>query len=193
MKIEKMIKKIQTLVSKNLVLILGGLALLYAICNYSSVKGMILDRNAVESTDGSAQNASDNIMMPGSGNVQPNETLEERRYGEANGLSTSVRGLPANCSRQQVADPSELLPKDVNSQFAKLNPSGTGDLAENNTLLNPTAQQGINTVSSSMRNPNMQLRADPVVPNSSVGPWNNTTIGADPHPIGIRVTGNLSQ
>ena len=38
---------------------------------------------------------------------------------------------------------------------------------------------GINTVSSSLRNANYQLRADPAIPKSNVGPWNGSTIEQD--------------
>ena len=38
---------------------------------------------------------------------------------------------------------------------------------------------GINTVSSSLRNANYQLRADPGIPKQHVGPWNGSTIDQD--------------
>ena len=75
-------------------------------------------------------------------------------------------------------DPKELLPKDSNSEWAKLNPTGNGDLSDVN-LLKAGHHIGINTVGQSLRNANQQLRSDPPVPQMSVGPWNNTTIEPD--------------
>jgi hypothetical protein len=38
---------------------------------------------------------------------------------------------------------------------------------------------GINTVSSSLRNANYQLRADPPIAKKNVGPWQTSTIEQD--------------
>jgi hypothetical protein len=38
---------------------------------------------------------------------------------------------------------------------------------------------GINTVGSSLRNANLQVRSEPPNPQLNVGPWNNTTIAPD--------------
>jgi hypothetical protein len=86
--------------------------------------------------------------------------------------------MPPACSREQVVDPAELLPKDENSEWAKLNPMGGGDL-QNVNLLKSGYHIGINTVSSSLRNANLQLRSEPANPQMAVGPWNNTTISPD--------------
>ena len=78
-----------------------------------------------------------------------------------------------------AVEPSDLLPSDKNSEWAKLNPSGKGDLADVN-LLQAGHHSGINTVAGqAMRNSNLQLRSDPPVNKESVGPWNNSTIEAD--------------
>lgn len=79
---------------------------------------------------------------------------------------------------KKVADPSELLPKDENSAWAKLNPAGNGDL-KNVNLLKAGYHTGIDTVGNSLRNANLQLRSEPANPQVSVGPWNNTTISPD--------------
>ena len=89
-----------------------------------------------------------------------------------------VQGLPPSCSRSPVADPSELLPKDTNSQWAQLNPSGSGDL-QNVNLLRAGYHMGIDTIGNTLRNANLQLRSEPANPQLNVGPWNNTTIAPD--------------
>ena len=86
--------------------------------------------------------------------------------------------LPSSCSQQPVDDPSQLLPSDQNSKWAQLNPQGSGDL-QNVNLLQAGASMGINTVGTSLRNANLQLRSEPANPQLNVGPWMNSTIEPD--------------
>jgi hypothetical protein len=83
----------------------------------------------------------------------------------------------ANCQTPQMIDPSELLPKDQNSEWSNINPAST-DL-KNVNMLNPSQLIGINTVGSSLRNANYQFRSEPAIPRVNVGPWNTSTIEAD--------------
>ena len=93
------------------------------------------------------------------------------------GISTpNVQG--GNCASKTISNPADLLPKDTNSEWAKLNPHGTGGL-ENISLLKSGHHIGINTVSSSLRNANLQVRSEPQIPKSNVGPWLNSTIEPD--------------
>jgi hypothetical protein len=96
-------------------------------------------------------------------------------YGTANGIQTSNYG---HGKKQVMDDPSALLPNDVNSKWSNMNPQGDGYLKSIN-LLQSGSLIGINTVSSSMRNANLQLRSEPANPQSVVGPWNNSTILPD--------------
>jgi len=122
---------------------------------------------------------SQQMAAPQQGGVQPSQPLgQNETYASATGMATSTQGLPPSCSKSPVADPSELLPKDTNSQWAQLNPSGSGDL-ENVNLLRSGYHMGIDTVGNSLRNANLQLRSEPANPQSNVGPWNNTTISPD--------------
>lgn len=81
---------------------------------------------------------------------------------------------------QPVANPSDLLPKDKNSQWAALNPSAAnqGDILMPD-LLQAGYHIGLDTIGQTLRNPNYQLRSDPVIPKSDVGPWNHSTIEPD--------------
>ena len=81
-------------------------------------------------------------------------------------------------SQQNVTDPSELLPSNSNG-WNGLNPNPTPGL-ENVSLLTAPDRNSINTVSSSLRNANLQLRSDPPNPRGNTNcPWNNTTIETD--------------
>ena len=83
-------------------------------------------------------------------------------------------------SAKAVVDPAELMPKDTNSEWARLNPHGSSDLAGVSSL-DAGHHIGVNTVSSSLRNANLQLRSEPANPRTNVGPWMNSTIEGDPY------------
>lgn len=94
------------------------------------------------------------------------------------GIQTNISGLPDSCLTKDVVDPAELLPRDENSEFSKLNPQGTGSL-QNVNLLTAGYHVGINTVGQSLRNANLQVRSEPANPKVNVGPWMNSTIEHD--------------
>lgn len=185
MNFTKMLKKMNV---THLVMLVAVVALGYALSNYSMDKSSINDSmtNVGALKNGVPSHISNAPEAPGqeshidvAGNPQPSQPLGEIS-GPANisGLATSAHGMPPACSREQVVDPAELLPKDDNSEWAKLNPMGSGDLQDVN-LLKSGYHIGINTVSSSLRNANLQLRSEPANPQMAIGPWNNTTISPD--------------
>lgn len=79
-----------------------------------------------------------------------------------------------------AADPSDLLPNDENSQWSALNPNSMnkGDVLMPD-LLQAGYHIGLDTIGQTLRNANLQLRSDPVIPKSLVGPWNQSTIEPD--------------
>jgi hypothetical protein len=85
---------------------------------------------------------------------------------------------PQGCYPREQLNPSELLPKDVNSAWAEANPSGMGDI-QNLNFISAGALVGINTIGQSLRNANYQLRAEPANPQALVGPWMQSTIEPD--------------
>jgi hypothetical protein len=86
--------------------------------------------------------------------------------------------MPNDCYPKDQIAPSELLPGDADSKWAQVNPSGQGDLKDQN-FLNAGHHIGTNTVGQTLRNANLQLRSDPPVPQVSVSPWMQTTIEPD--------------
>jgi hypothetical protein len=72
----------------------------------------------------------------------------------------------------------DLLPKDANSKWAKVNPAGAGDIQDQN-FLTAGYHIGINTVGQSLRNANLQLRYEPPNPQIPVSPWGISTIEPD--------------
>lgn len=69
------------------------------------------------------------------------------------------------------ANPTDLLPNDVNNAWSQLNPSSQGDI-KNPDLLQAGYLIGLDTIGQTLRIPNLQLRADPIIPKQNVGPWN---------------------
>lgn len=79
-----------------------------------------------------------------------------------------------------VASPKDLLPDDQNSQWAALNPV---NMSQGNIIAGDMLQaglhNGIDSISNSMKNANLQLRSDPIIPKQNVGPWNQSTYEPD--------------
>ena len=92
----------------------------------------------------------------------------------------SMSSAPQDTSiYSNVANPSDLLPKDDNSQWATLNPLHSGSSIMTPDLLTAGYHIGLDTIGQTLRNPNLQLRSDPIIEKMNVGPWNMSTIEAD--------------
>ena len=75
--------------------------------------------------------------------------------------------------------PEDLLPKSSDaSEFDQAHPVAQNSLDSKN-FLTAGFNVGINTVSNSNRNSNLTLRADPPIPVTPTGPWNQSTILPD--------------
>lgn len=85
---------------------------------------------------------------------------------------------PGDCYPRDNLTAQDLLPQDANTKWAQVNPAGQGDIAGQN-FLTAGYHTGINTVGSTLRNANLQLRSDPINPQLNVSPWNQTTIEPD--------------
>lgn len=84
-----------------------------------------------------------------------------------------------SCFPRDRLTANDLLPKDAaDSKWARLNPSGAGDIHDQN-YLTAGYHIGINTVGQSMRNANLQLRSEIPNPQTPVGPWMISTIEPD--------------
>ena len=111
--------------------------------------------------------------------VQPAEPLGQNEvFAAVSGMGTPSQGIPTSCTKPNIQNPADLLPKDTNSQWAQLNPSGKGELANIN-LLKAGYHIGIDTIGQTLRNANLQLRSEEPNPQLYVGPFNNSTIEPD--------------
>jgi hypothetical protein len=151
--------------------LVGFVFLLFVVYQYSSRKGT--DYSGLENNrnvSGASEQANSNILpaQPAGQNenyLPVSESNNQNKFAQA-GLN------------KPIVNPEDLLPRDENSQWAQLNPRGSGEL-NNVNLLSAGYLAGINTVGSSLRNANLQLRSEPPNPQVQVSPWMNTTIEPD--------------
>ena len=119
-----------------------------------------------------------NTNVQASSGVRPSDPNGNEVFASATGVQTSMPGIPSSCSKPNIQNPDELLPKDTNSQWAQLNPTGKGELANVN-LLKAGYHIGIDTIGQTLRNANLQIRSEPPNPQLNVGPWNLSSIEPD--------------
>lgn len=81
-------------------------------------------------------------------------------------------------SLPQIGDNASITPEDLlpKSDDVKNFEKNFKNNKLNRNFLTSGHHIGINTVSSSLKNANLSLRSDPVIPRVSVGPWNEATI-----------------
>jgi hypothetical protein len=165
--------------------LIGILVLVLAIIQYSGRKTTYSDgfgngysnspSNVPDSTNvAMSADSAQGPAAPAMGPVGQNEVYSN----VPSGSTTSTYGLSPVPRANKQYDPSELLPKDINSQWAQLNPAGSADF-KNVNLLKAGSLIGIDTIGSSLRNANLQERSEPPNPTASVSPWLNTTIEPD--------------
>jgi hypothetical protein len=169
------LNKILTGSNKNLfgiVLGLGFLILLAILVKYNNEKSSTKDNMMSPLSMTNLENAYSAGAKP---DVQGATQTGADNYLSVSGINTS---MPQANMAHPTVNPVDLLPKDMNSEWASITPA-SNDL-KNLNLLNPNQLIGINTVGSSLRNANLQLRSDPVIPKASnLGPWNQSTIDND--------------
>ena len=119
-----------------------------------------------------------NTNQQASSAVRASDPNGNEIFASANGVQTSMPGLPSSCSQPNIQNPAELLPKSSSNEWGQLNPSGKGELANVN-LLKAGYHIGIDTIGQSLRNANLQIRSEPPNPQLNVGPWNTSTIEPD--------------
>jgi len=104
------------------------------------------------------------------------------KYTSNNVASSGVvqPGAENGYSSQHINNASDLLPTDKNNQWASLNPitneHGGANLPD---LLQAGYHIGLDTIGQTMKNANLQLRSDPYIPKTVVGPWNQSTFEPD--------------
>lgn len=195
----KTFKELMKFLEKHILLIIGFVSAIVAIVMYSRRQGtnfspMTINKVPEKSSEESWESKPRTLwseMSPGviqqahkgaSGSsskppVAANPVGMNSGPANADGIQTVTSGVPSSCKRQDIANPTELLPRQDND-FGNMNQNGSGDL-ENINLLKAGYHAGIDTVGSTLRNSNLQLRSEPPNPTSKVSPWMNSTIEPD--------------
>jgi hypothetical protein len=144
----------RVLTSSRILIIVFALITIWLLSQYSGVKFTSVD--AMETGTSTA--------------AAPAAPAEEKKTADI----AAVQALGT------IANPTELLPVDQNSQWAALNPV---NMAQGNILNGDMLQAGyhigLDTIGQSMKNANLQLRSDPIIPKQDVGPWNQSTYEPD--------------
>jgi hypothetical protein len=159
---------------------LGLVVLVVVLVQYNSDKSRVFDGM----TDNSMPMIENVTQAQFSPDVPPPQmpsanTLQQESYLPVHG------GNQAPPQSNMNLNPNDLLPHDTNSDWASINPA-SNDLQGINLL---TAGQliGINTVGNSLRNPNLQIRSEPIIPKMEIGPWNQSTMENDPFRRGFEI------
>ena len=133
------------------------IVLVWGLMSYSGSKSMIVDK-----------------MTDSPAIVEKQQPAQSNKEIENAPVKTDGYAL------QPVVNPVDLLPKDQNSQWAALNPNS---MTQGNVLMPDLLQAGyhigLDTIGQTLRNANLQIRSDPVIPKQNIGPWNQSTIEAD--------------
>ena len=157
-----------------IILLFGVVVLIVILMKYNQSKSSQHESMKTMSSGGS--------MLEASGNMLTRSDPSQGGFMDVAG----IQGAPQMDTQGIV--PSDLLPRDVNSEWSNINPA-SNDL-KNLNLLSADQVIGINTVSSSLRNANYQERSEPIIPKKDIGPWGNSTIQPDtfrrPLEIGTR-------
>jgi len=160
------------------VLIVIGCLLLYIVQEYNN-RCKLRDQEAFYEKMSNSQA----VMPNDAGSAEYKSVVEQQvhkpvqKKQAAHANANDVQ--PTDCYPRDRLTADDLLPKDAaNSKWAQVNPAGQGDVKDQN-FLTAGYLTGINTVGSSLRNANYQLRSDPPNPQLNVSPWNQTTIEPD--------------
>lgn len=168
----------------NIIILLAIVAVVGMLVKYNTSKSILSDAmsnnpfaNVGKVESAPSQKAPSDNAAAAPLAVSPVSTTDGQQFLSVKGMNTAAKKPSNTCNNQPMMDPKELLPTDNNNEWSNIMPSE--DL-KNVGMLNAGHHVGINTVGSSLRNANLQIRSEPVIPQTkNVGPWNNTTIEPD--------------
>ncbi len=113
------------------------------------------------------------------------DAVTDTGAASASGASAAGAGgvvdisMPSDSNARPITQPNDLIVKDdPNSEWGKLNLNNMGNVL-NADLLQAGYHMGLDSIGSTMKNANLQLRSDPIIPKQDVGPWNQSTYEPD--------------
>jgi hypothetical protein len=157
--------------SKNILVGIVVIVLILAVYSYSA--------NKSSSSDGmSSDIAMNNVGVTASGEPTLRNSAAQNVVSLPK-VSSSTPPLSSGYKQQNVANPSDLLPADANSSWAKLNPNANNNQVIIPDLLEAGYHIGLDTIGQTLKNPNLQERSEPIIPKQNVSPWNNSSFEPD--------------
>lgn len=113
-------------------------------------------------------------------NVLPHPQISNSYAPQGNFQSATDHNFSQlDCFPKDQLTAEQLLPREnAYNVWKDSNPDVQGHLANKN-FIESGHHYGLNTVSSTLKNPNLQLRSDPLIPKRNVGPWLQSTYEAD--------------
>ena len=161
----------------NILVVLGVIALFAFLFKYNKDKNVLnlgmKNLSAMELNSDVSKMAEDEKSVENTGVVGASAS-ETNDYLKVSGIDTSSKQKAGSCNNEPVMNPKELLPSD--SEWSNIAPTKG---LENVSFLTAGHNFGTNTVGSSLRNANLQVRSEPVIQKVNTGPWNVSTIDAD--------------
>ena len=113
-------------------------------------------------------------------NVLPNPQMSNTSAPQGNFRPAQLSNFAQlNCFPKDQLSAKDLIPReDAYNVWNQCNPPVQGALSNKN-FVDSGHHFGLNTVGQSLKNANLQLRSDPLIPQKNVGPWLQSTIEAD--------------
>lgn len=151
--------------SQKVVLLLVFLVVAFVLMYYSGASSK--RASFMSASEGMSNYAAPSALAPS--DLSEKNSIMIPSAGVSDGASPVQSG--SDYTALESADPADLLPNDVNNAWSQLNPTSQGDI-RNPDLLQAGYLIGLDTIGQTLRIPNYQLRADPIIPKQNVGPWN---------------------
>jgi len=152
----------------NIILVILIIGIIWLVYNYNYNK---------------SNNSSSDNLVGSMGSVYPDVSSSD-----ANSFHDQPSSSPKELNKQGMPYINDLLPQTTNTEWSQFNPNLTGEI-DNINKYKSGFLRGIDSVGSSMRNANQQIRSEPPNPIVPTGPWNMSTIQPDfvriPLEIGI--------
>jgi len=172
----------------NVMVIVGSIALIVFFMKYNKYKNvtnlgmrnlspMELEKDGAGAAAGKMD--SEKVGVVGASAPETND------YLSVSGMS-NTKPKVSSCNNEPVMNPKELLPSD--SEWTNIAPTKG---LENVSFLSAGHNFGTNTVGSSLRNANLQIRSEPAIQKVNTGPWNESTIEADTSRKALEIGGML--
>jgi hypothetical protein len=152
---------------KEFVITVIALLIAAALLSYTDNKTLVQDGY-------SSRNLDDEF---GGAYSAPTRALEQPTVLETSAQFVVPNEDAAKYQMKPVNSPENLLPSDANSEWARLNPAMNAGTTPD--LLQAGYHIGLDTIGQTLRNANLQLRSDPIIQKTVVGPWMQSTIEPD--------------